>query len=317
MANFSHELGYRGKVSLGGVPIMATGGSINVSQSPIMATGVWGAGSYNAAESIIYAPDFLRLEGDVSFELTHGAFIDMLVKFAFTERGINNGKQIQILPNGTGGFNGPVWCQSLNMDASEGSLLSGSFGFASGEVEEGWSPVPVPGTVDGTQTDVGTGGGASAVSGFTGVYPYWGTQVYLGDVGSPPTKQDDIITWSANYSSEVVLLNLCTGRETAPIGPDYIMVGAMSADGSFTLFGLQDLLNVDTFQGSRSCEILSHAYDANSASSPGSAKIKFGKVLFTQGSTSIQQGSSYITADFSFQALGDGSGPPMELSIIE
>lgn len=301
MATFSYEIGYRGKVALGSAPILATGGSVNLQQNPIMATGVWGAGVYNAAESVIYAPDFLRMEGDISFELTEGTAFTQLKEFGFTNRGVSTGKNISLLPNGTGGYTGKAWCSSMSFDANEGSIITGSFGYTSGEVETGWSPDPATGTGD--ETDIGTGSASS----FTAVFPYWGTKVTLGSA-----DQSGIISWNASYNSEVILLSLCDGATTAPVGPDYILIGQMSADGSFTVFGMPELLDLSTFQGSKACKITINSYNPATAATVAHS-IDFSKILFSQGGSSIQTGNSYVQADFNFTALGDGSNPPMNI----
>jgi hypothetical protein len=57
---FSHAVGYRGYCALAGTPVLCTGGSISLTQDPIMGSGVWGAGYANAAP-IAYAWNYLNL----------------------------------------------------------------------------------------------------------------------------------------------------------------------------------------------------------------------------------------------------------------
>jgi hypothetical protein len=42
-------------------------------------------------------------------------------------------------------------------------------------------------------------------------------------------------------------------------------------------------------------------------------KIIFGSIVFSNGSTDIQTGSSFIQSSFSFTALGNGKNPVMSL----
>jgi len=63
---FSHAVGYRGYCSLNSTNILCTGGNINLTQEPIMGSGVWGAGYANATQ-IAYAWNYLQLEGNANF----------------------------------------------------------------------------------------------------------------------------------------------------------------------------------------------------------------------------------------------------------
>ena len=68
---FSIELdrvGYRGSATLNGTQLMATGGQITASQDPMLSSGVWGATYSNVANIVAYAWNYVRLEGNVSFE---------------------------------------------------------------------------------------------------------------------------------------------------------------------------------------------------------------------------------------------------------
>lgn len=56
---FSHAVGYRGLCKLRDNYLLCTGGSINLTQDPIMGSGVWGAG-YKVASPIAYAWNYLQ-----------------------------------------------------------------------------------------------------------------------------------------------------------------------------------------------------------------------------------------------------------------
>ena len=297
MATMKYEIGYRGYASLGGSRLLATGGSCNINQDPIMASGVWGAGAYNAAENVIYAPNYLRLEGDISFELASGDIFTVLKEFTTEDRA--TGKTLELMPNGAGGYSGDAWCSQFSLDCSEGAIVSGSVGFT-GVGFDGFTATAASG---GSGTGDTGQGSPLGEGGLDGVFPYWGTSVSVGG-----SKQDDIISWNASYSSEVVLLSLCSGATTAPTGPDYVMMGSMTADGSFTLYGLPSLLASTTFQGDKSCSITMNPTKGTAGT------VTFGKIIFSSGGTSIQTGSTYVQADFSFTALGDGTKPPMGIS---
>jgi hypothetical protein len=123
---FSHAVGYRGYATINEVPLLCTGGNINLTQDPIMGTGVWGAGYQNVAQ-IAYAWNYLQLEGSVNFELTTGDEWGKMREFAFTNRA--NATKIVLLPDGANGFNGNGWCSGLSFEASEGAAITGSLNF--------------------------------------------------------------------------------------------------------------------------------------------------------------------------------------------
>jgi hypothetical protein len=51
------------------------------------------------------------------------------------------------------------------------------------------------------------------------------------------------------------------------------------------------------------------------ASTPASKdKIIFGSIVFSNGSTDVQTGSSFIQSSFNFTALGNGTSPIMSLT---
>ncbi len=302
---FTHEVGYYGMVSLDGTAILATSGSIGVSHDPIFSSGVWGAGWYNAAEQVSYANNSMRIEGDIGFELAAGDIFDKIQKFAFTERADAGGKTLRILPQGKSGYEGPAWCSSCSMNASEGALVTGSMNYSSGNMDaNNWKTNLAQ---DGSQKK-GVGEGNSA-PGVNAVFPYWATKIALGGADySSMTDMVDIIDWSANYSSSIEFITLCQGSADAPIEADYIMVGPMTADGSFTIFKISDEISPQGFHNAKSCQISMHSQDNTTA-----GRIDFANIVYNSGNTAIQTGGGYIQSDVSFTAIGDGENPPMSL----
>lgn len=130
---FSHAVGYRGLCSIkphgidNNTVLLCTGGSINLTQDPIMSGGVWGAGYANAAP-IAYAFNYLSLEGSINFEWVNQSMVwNALKAFAFTDR--TEATEVHLLPDGANGFHGDGWCSSISFEASEGSALTGSMNF--------------------------------------------------------------------------------------------------------------------------------------------------------------------------------------------
>lgn len=201
----SHSVGYRGLCKLGedGTVLLCTGGNINLSQDPIMGSGVWGAGYMNAAP-ISFAWNYLNLEGSANFELTTGGVWQALEKFALAERANEKGYKVVLLPDGTNGFNGNGWCSSLSFDASEGQAITGTFNFKGDPSGGGFSAGATPNT---------TGYGAGTPGNIAGptLIPYWDT--YVSAVKNEKLeKLEDIINWSVSYNADIQMIKLCNGQ---------------------------------------------------------------------------------------------------------
>lgn len=311
---FSGDVGYRGIVKLNGVILLATGGQISISHDPIFSSGVWGAGYQNAAEQVAYADNYLRLEGSFDFQLTKGDGVTAVNTFAFTNRGNPTGTSIVILPNGEQGFSGKGWCSSFGFSASEGDVVTCNAGFSS------FIDTTLGNTITtGTSSNSATGAsGGQLPFAYNDLFPYWATTVYKQTV-----QLNDITAWSCDYSSEIVPLKCCgknsvTGYGSAqldtngaPLGPDYILIGSMTAQGNYTVFRLQgDFEPAKYHTGGK----LEFKMAPSSAPNTPAATVTIPKAINNSGSTSIQTGSSYITAEFSFTAIGDGTNPPISLS---
>lgn len=324
--SFSGDVGYRGVVMLDDVQLLATSGQVSINHDPIFSQGVWGAGYQNAAEQVAYANNYLRLEGSFGFQLTKGAGVSAVNKFAFTNRGNPAGTSIKILPNGQQGFEGIGWCSSLSFNASEGDVLNCDCNFSS--------------YIDGSSNKIKTGSSSNSALGVStdglpfkanDLFPYWATQVYYGALGAEfsdtinTSKEkviNDITNWSASYNSQIVQLKCCRqdsktasgyayeDEDGAPLGPDYILVGTMTADGSYTVFKLAGQFEPANYHSGRSLRFVMNPSSDPIANNTG---LYIPSAINSSGSTSIQTGASYITAQFSFTALGNGKNPPLSL----
>lgn len=331
---FTYDIGYMGTVKLAdptveykagvihkdAVAVLATGGNLTVEQTPIFSSGVWGAGWYVAAQQIAYAPNYITTSGSVNFQLTKGSAFKKIQNFAFEKR--NEGMVIYILPNGKAGYYGKGWCQSCSFSASQDAIVTGDFGFKTGNVQscintDSWSSSDT--AVKMGSSDINTDFGSD----YLNVYPFWASGVCLDMSGSTTRpdsneavswedgKRDDIIDWNASYSSQLVLVATCSNYTTDIDSKQakYCALGTMNADGSFTIFKVAQDLDPDQIRQCRKCTI-----EMGAASSPGvKDKIIFGSIVFSNGSTDIQTGSSFIQSSFNFTALGNGKNPVMSL----
>ena len=159
---FSHAVGYRGINSLRNHLVLCTGGNINLTQDPIMGSGVWGAGYANIAP-IAYAWNYLQMEGSSNFELTSDTVAPsggddlwtILKKACITDR--TKQSDIELLPDGLNGFNGKGWCSSLSFDASEGSAINGTYNFKGDPNPGSWDENRTKFTPDMTQGIISEG----------------------------------------------------------------------------------------------------------------------------------------------------------------
>lgn len=340
--DFTYDIGYMGVVKLGGnnftpynsatssfavdssaTTILATGGNINVQQTPIFTTGVWGAGWYNAAQQIAYAPNFITTSGSVNYELTIGDAFTNLQDFAFEKR--NQGKTIYILPNGKAGYYGKAWCEGCSFSASQDAIVTGDFNFKTGNVQNCINTGSY--TDDDPQVKQGTANvNQDFTSDYLAVFPFWASGVCLdmsGDTIRPEqnqavnwdenagTARNDIIDWNASYSSQLVLVATCANYDSVQKSKQakYCALGTMTADGSFTIFKVAGDLDPDKIRECRKCTI-----EMGPACQPDKkAKIIFGSIIFSSGSTDVQTGSSFIQSSFNFSALGNGRNPVMSL----
>lgn len=311
---FSGDVGYRGIVKLNDVILLATGGNINLAHNPIFSSGVWGAGYQNASDQVAYADNYLQLDGSIACEMTAGEGFNAVKAFAFTNRGVAAGTKLAILPNGESGFSGFGWCTSLSFSSSQDAILT---------ADMNWSSY-----VDGTNNVITTGASTNSELGasegklpmaYNGLYPYWANKLF-GEDGI--TEITDIMNWTASYSSSVEFLKCCGSGQAlkdsagAPLAPDYIVLGSMTAEGSYTVFKLEGDFDPEAYHAQTQLKIEVDT-PASTAETSHKHVIFLPKIVKSSGGTAIQSGSGFITADFSFSAVGDGKNPPLALDPTE
>lgn len=328
-AFFDPSVGYRGIVKLNDVILLATGGNVNLAHNPIFSSGGWGAGYQNASEQVAYANNYLQLDGSMACEMTAGAGFQAVKTFAFTNRGAINGTPIAILPTGEQGFVGKGWCSQLSFSCSQDAVLTCDMSWQSfvNALNPATSPIGQDGTIDYTKNVIVTGTATNSALGtsngvlpmaYNGLYPYWANEIYGGEDGD--TILNDIMSWSASYSSSVEFLKCCGSGTalqdsnevlSAPLSPDYIVLGSMTAEGSYTVFKIQGDFNPDSYHRQKALKIV-----VKSPADTTGHTILLPKIVNSSCSTQMQSGSSFITADFSFTAIGDGMNPPLSLDPV-
>lgn len=306
---FSHAVGYRGLAKIDGEVVLCTGGNINLTQDPIMGSGVWGAGYKNIAP-IAWAWNYLQLEGSINYELVASAELwSKLNNVAISNRANKDGYSFTLFPDGKNGFDGKAWVSSLSFDASEGSAVTGSLNFKGDPSKSN----AIKAGQDGDDSATGLGG--STVSKFAGptIVPYWRTSVSIG--GSENKK--DIISWNVSYNSDLQFVKCCNMESESPLSADYIMCGEATADGSYTIFKIADDFKPGNYHAKKTN--LTFKINMDSESNEGSGytgaiynnssnkQLKIPYALVNSGSTAMATGASYITSEFSFTGVGDGT----------
>ena len=294
--SFSKSAGYRGYAQIGETALLTTGGQISVNQEPLTSTGVWGATPDVAAQTVAWAYNYLRVEGNISYELTKGAVWGAVKSFAFTAR--DSATNIIMKPDGGNGFEGEGYCSGVSFSCSEGQLVSGDINFiGDADADEGGITAEGESGAGGTSQYDNIFSGGGDVPGEGAVIAYWATGI---------TGIDDVISWNCSYNSDIQLLKCCTGGKTGvkepPVGADYVILGDMSGDGSYTIF---------TLKGDFAPAGMQNVKKTFNIKVGDAGLIKIPYALVSSGSTSMQTGSSYITADFNFTAIGNGKQGPI------
>lgn len=228
--------------------------------------------------------------------MTTGGLWEELKKACFTER--TEAASIILQPDGKNGFNGNGWCSSLSFEASEGSAVSGSFNFKG---DPSGNAITASGEGDTSKTGTGD---PSKFAGET-LIPYWQTKV-TKEVSGAPVDETDIISWNCSYNSDIQMLKCCNLETTPPLRADYILLGDMTGDCSYTVFTLKGNFNPANYHEEK--KNLTFVVGKNNAS------ITIPLAIINSASTSMATGASYITAEYSFTALGDGTGSIMDMA---
>ena len=333
MANtkFSGDTGYRGVVKLGKthntsnstdlVILLATSGQFNQNHNPIFSSGDWGAGYMNISEQVAYANNIIRVEGSMGMEVTAGDGFTAMRNFALINRGSDKGTYIVIFPNGLHGFQGFGWCTSLSFSMSQDAILT---------ADMNWSSY-----IDGSNNTITTGESDNSAYGsagsdglpfdYNGLFPYWGSSVTA--IAGSNSRVDDVMSWSAEYSSSLEMLKCCgttnaqgdallstqdpnaDGKNSqAPVAPDYLGLGPMSATCSLEIFKLGQDFDFNKFHHAKGFE-----FSVKSPAENTEHKILLPKVICNSNSSQIQTGTGWVTASFQYQAIGDGKGAPMDI----
>lgn len=308
-----YAVGYRGygkiKPKSGAETVMlCTGGDLKLTQEPIESSAVWGAWWKNAAK-LSYAFNYLRLEGSMNIELCNvDHYNETLQQVFFTDRGDTH--KFYLYPDGVNGYEGDGWCTGLSFDASEGSVLTSSLNFI-GDPGASGNPVTAGTEIVKNSPPLNNTDSPSDFKGDV-LIPYWATYLSMKEGNDESeTPKSDIVSWNVGPTADITPLKLCTGDNMtadingnfAPLGPDYFVLGEMSATGSFTVMKISSDFLPDNYHVVRSMT----AHIKNPKDAVKWMDLSMGNILVSDGSISLKTGSDYITTEFSFTAYGTGA----------
>ena len=315
MPEFTYDIGYYGYAQIDSKPLLCTSGSVSLSQTQIYTNGIWGAGWYNGVKNVCFAPDYPVLTLQVGFQLTSSnKLFDTLGEFASSER--NQSKEFLIYPNGIAGYKGDAYCQSISFETSQDSLVIGNIGAKSAafaDSDQFTCTSNKNGQSDNEQI-------TSLASGYRNVFPYYGTTFQLSsnqnDIDGSlseefDTQMKDLISWSVNQSGDIVFAKCCTTRNVIKklqdLYADYVAIGLLTADGSFSKFGMDQFKSSIGFRGyiSGTSTIKMKSVDGTDVS------IKMPGLSISQQSVNMQTGTSIIQCDFNFTVIGNGEDPAL------
>lgn len=295
MPTLKYDIGYYGYAKIGGIPVLVTDGSVTYEHNPIYAQGVWGAG-FTKNKNVLFAPDYPTLTVSLGFQLTDNNVFTHLNDFAGKNR--NSGKDIIVSPNGTSGYSGTTYCQSISFSTSRDSLVTCSI---QGKTAEFSSEI--------------TSTSKSVLNAYADqykkVFPYYGTSMTLGNrsdidgTSSTITQLSGLVQWTVNQSSDVVFAKSCNADISGLSGlvADFIAFGLPTIDGDFTnlwagngyeYFG--DSTNFRKFFSSGSVTLI--------PVQGASHTVAFGSFELTQNSAGTRTGTEMVETQCSFTGVG-------------
>lgn len=300
MPTLTYDIGYYGYVTIGGIPILATDGSVTYQHNPIYTQGVWGA-NFKKNKNVHFAPDYPTLSVSFGFQLTNAQ--DLFVKLnQFANLNRNDGIEIGVYPNGKSGYNGTTYCQSISFSTSRDSLVTCSI---QGKTAVFNSEI------------VNTGANASQLQTiapkYTDVFPYYGSSLTFNEtaddiVGSiNKIKLNGLTSWNISQSSDVVFAKSCSYnvKKLSDLVADYVAIGLATVDGSFTNLWAQDT-NLGHFGNNANFRAFykNGQITIKTVDNKISRTIVFGDFQLTQNSSAVQTGTEMIETSCSFTAVG-------------
>ena len=292
---FCYEIGYAGYAKFREKDILATDGNFQITHNQIFTNGVYGAGFLNASPHMAVAHDYPVITANIGFQLTDGEIYYELGKSITTLR--DSQHKVEIYPNGYGGYSSKAYIQSLQLSASQDSLVTGSISLKGSQISSIVAGSPSTNSAKST----GNKRLSSSVSTYLGVFPSYGTKWSFGN----DNFSDQVLSWGISTSQTVQFLKICncSTNKLNSLVADYAVIGIVQVNGNGQLIGVQKCFNKES-----GFEFQSDSSTLTLYSNTGKEKkIKFNNMQCTNISSSLQTGNNLIATSFQFVAIGSSS----------
>lgn len=290
-----YEIGYTGYAKFRGKDILATDGNFQITHNDIFTTGVYGAGFLNASQHMAVAHDYPVITANIGFELTDGDIYEQLGKSITTKR--TQQHSVSIYPNGYGGYNSNAYTQSLQFNASQDSLVTGSISLKGSKV----SSIVAASADNDTKKKDGEARIDDITDDYLGVFPAYGTLWSFGNTNF----SNQVLSWGISISQTVQFLKICN-CSTAKLNQlvaDYAVIGTVQVSGNGQIIGIKSCFNNSAgFAFSSTTSTLTLNSNTNVKKT-----IKFNNMQCSNISSSLQNGNNLIITSFQFSAIGSST----------
>ena len=349
-------VGYRGFASLNGVLLLASSAQATINATAIKSTANWGAGSWNAADTVAWSADMPTIDASIDCDVTTKS-VGKIEKFSSRYGLVDGATPIVIRPSNSWGFDGSGYCDSLTLSCGEKQNLTASIEakafFANAQSVRDFNAPGVPS--DGQNyADRGIGYGATqgdmnanatpnantsvAEMPYNALYPYWGQKVYLGfpygdatphptpgkpiSRGNVPLSSEPIrgiVDWKAQLTNNIQFKKTCSYNASLkadglwPLAPDYVALGAETGSCDITFVGTLDEYDFNYFYHTRSFKVTYSSPVAEESDVTWEHAVIIPAMTCESYPLANGNGNDIVTASFTYNAVGNGSDPPVYL----
>ena len=329
-------VGYRGLVLLNNTLLLASSGDVTFATNPIKSTANWGAGSWNAADTVAWSADMPEISASIDCDVTEGNAIAKIEEFSkrYKVNDSNGATPIVIRPSNSWGFDGAGYCERLEFKGQEKQNLTASIEakafFTDAQSVRDFGSEST--SMDDKTGDTGVGGVSDIA--YNALFPYWGQHLYMRrpsqtgeDTLSIPRSAADpseqitgITDWGVSLTHNIQFKKTCGMDDSVPaaaggwpLAPDYVALGAMTGDCSLTFVGSLNEYDFNYFYHTRAFAVAFNSPVEDGA--PNNDHIGIIPAMTCESyPLSMQTGNDIITANFTYNAVGNGTDAPVMLS---
>ena len=338
-------VGYRGFASLDGVLLLASSGSATMNAAAIKSSANWGAGSWNAAETVAWSADMPEIAVSIECDVTTKS-VGKIEKFSSRYNLVDGATPIVIRPSNSWGFSGAGYCESLKLAGAEKSNLTASIEakafFTNAQSVQNFGGRGVAaGTSDrGIGNERGNDEEITSMP-YNALYPYWGQSIYLGmpygDINNPQPHPKPgaeisrtnvalsrspvrgVVDWNATLNHNIQFKKTCSYNSSLqatglwPLAPDYVALGALTWQCDITFVGTLDEYDFNYFYHTRSFKAKYTSPATEEAEVTWEHAVIIPAMTCESYPLANGSGNDIVTANFSYTAVGNSTDPPIYL----